>query len=141
MNSRNPSGPSPHHHHHTSQTSAINPPSSDNIHRSISRSQIQCPCSRSSASCLLASPALNPSSHPIDHLQKSLCPKCRAKEPDLRSKDPEPPRKLTRSQPKKANDDLPRSSNDSIGDPNRFIRIVNSKKNVIDAFSVPSQVS
>ncbi|KAH9452531.1 hypothetical protein Pst134EB_016484 [Puccinia striiformis f. sp. tritici] len=73
---------------------------------------------------------------PIDIIDKWFCGNCTKKEPTLRPIYKEPPRKSSRAKPKKINySDL---SSDPLTDPDRFVKLANSKKNVIDAFDVPT---
>ncbi|PLW13949.1 hypothetical protein PCANC_13963 [Puccinia coronata f. sp. avenae] len=73
---------------------------------------------------------------PIDIIEKWFCGNCTEKDPTLQPIYKEPPRKSSRAKSKKIN--YSDSSNDPMTDPDRFIKIANSKKNVIDGFDVPA---
>jgi F-box/leucine-rich repeat protein 10/11 len=67
-----------------------------------------------------------------------FCGNCTEKDPTLQPIYKEPPRKSSRAKSKKIN--YSDSSNDPMTDPDRFVEIANSKKNVIDGFDVPATV-
>ncbi|WAQ87237.1 hypothetical protein PtA15_8A139 [Puccinia triticina] len=73
---------------------------------------------------------------PIDIIEKWFCGSCTKKDPNLQPIYKEPPRKSSRAKAKRINyADL---SNDPLTDPDRFVKLANSKTNVIDGFDVPS---
>ncbi|KAA1103207.1 JmjC domain-containing histone demethylation protein 1 [Puccinia graminis f. sp. tritici] len=73
---------------------------------------------------------------PIDIIEKWFCGNCTKKDPNLQAIYKEPPRKSSRAKAKKINySDL---SNDPLTDPDRFVKLADTKKNVIDGFDVPS---
>jgi len=72
---------------------------------------------------------------PIDIIEKWFCGSCTKKDPSLQPIYKEPPRKSSRAKSKKVN--YSDASSDPLTDPDRFIKIADSKKNVVDGFDVP----